>query len=53
MLTSLGLPSVTQWSANSLGTSKHGWCLTNQHDVCIVEITNHICGCECHGTGGK
>ena len=32
-----------------VGTNKHGWCLTNQHEECIVNITNHKCGCECHG----
>jgi hypothetical protein len=50
MRMSLGLLNVMRWSLNSVGTNKHGWCLTNQHDICIVVVSDgHKCGCECHG----
>jgi hypothetical protein len=50
MRMSLALLNVMRWSLNSVGTNKHGWCLTGHHKECIVVVSDgHRCGCECHG----
>ena len=28
--------------------AKFGWCLTNQHNICIYVATGIVCDCECH-----
>jgi hypothetical protein len=31
-----------------VGTSKFGWCLTNQHEQCLEISSSGYCRCECH-----
>lgn len=32
----------------SVGSGKFGWCLTNQHEQCLIISTSGYCRCECH-----
>lgn len=35
------------------GTTKFGWCMTNQHSDCIITTySGYECGCKCHKEKG-
>lgn len=35
--------------AKSDNPVKFGWCTTDQHNLCRVEISDGVrCGCDCH-----
>jgi hypothetical protein len=44
-------PIVEEEGAGGKKSVMFGWCLTEYHEICIVEFPRHRCACKCHEEG--